>query len=138
MYCLSHGQYWLTNIFIGLPLLIDGFVVHNATTVLIIIMTFLNGLKVEDSDIRVDGSNWNENVFASTFSCTCGSAWLLHMVACGQSLKFKTFNFLGHFAEARRADVFFLAYYSQACEYVLMLLKKECTLLRSARLTFLL
>lgn len=29
MYCLSPGQYWLSNIFSGFPLLIDGFVVHH-------------------------------------------------------------------------------------------------------------
>lgn len=49
MYCSSPGQYRLTNIFSGFPLLIDGFVVHNATTILIIVMTFPNGLWVEDS-----------------------------------------------------------------------------------------
>lgn len=62
MYCLSHGQYWLSNIFSDFPLLIDGFVVHNASTVLIIVMTFLNGMWVEDTlltgpgDTGVDGA----------------------------------------------------------------------------------
>lgn len=56
MYCLNPGQYWLSNIFSGFPLLIDGFVVHNATAILIVVMTFTNGLWVEDSALIALGT----------------------------------------------------------------------------------
>lgn len=45
MYCLSLGQYWLANVYFrALHLLINCFAVHDATAVLIMVMTFPNGL----------------------------------------------------------------------------------------------
>lgn len=46
----------MSNIFSGFPLLIDGFVVHNATAILIVVMTFTNGLWVEDSALIALGT----------------------------------------------------------------------------------
>lgn len=69
--------YWY---FSGFPLLIDGFVAHIATPVLIIIMTFPNGLWAEDSTLMILALVTyvqDENVFALTFCWAFCSDWVL-------------------------------------------------------------